>query len=87
MVMEQADVPFNRARWIDFRQQIQLSFCAHKKNRGERKRERGAEQPFLSNGGLTLVQRRVSFGEKWHEKGSEREHSQRERERGMGRNQ
>ena len=67
-------------RRIDFRQQIQLSFCAHKKNRGERKRERGAEQPFLSNGGLTLVQRRVSFGEKWHEKGSEREHSQRERE-------
>ena len=71
-------------RRIDFRQQIQLSFCAHKKNRGERKRERGAEQPFLSNGGLTLVQRRVSFGEKWHEKGSEREHSQRERERGDG---
>ena len=78
-------------RRIDFRQQIQLSFCAHKKNRGERKRERGAEQPFLSNGGLTLVQRRVSFGEKWHEKGSEREHSQREREgereRGGGGNQ
>ena len=40
---------------------------------------------FLSNGGLTLVQRRVSFGEKWHERSeggeSEREHSQRERER------
>ena len=54
-------------RRIDFRQQIQLSFCAHKKNRGESERERS---PFLpSNGGLTLVQRRVSFGEKWHEKG------------------
>ena len=33
---------------------------------------------FLSNGGLTLVQRRVSFGEKWHE-GSEREHRQPDR--------
>ena len=75
-MMEQADVPFNRAdggRRIDFRQQIQLSFCAHKKNVGERARRGEASSPFslslfLSNGGLTLVQRRVSFGEKWHER-------------------
>ena len=77
-MMEQADVPFNRAdrrRRIDFRQQIQLSFCAHKKNGGERGEAGRSEASspfslslFLSNGGLTLVQRRVSFGEKWHER-------------------
>ena len=38
-----------------------------------------AEQPFLSNGGLTLVQRRVSFGEKWHEREGVKENTVKER--------
>ena len=47
------------------------SHFVHTKRIGESQSESGAEQPFLSNGGLTLVQRRVSFGEKWHERGRE----------------
>ena len=72
------------------------SHFVHTKRMGEESGRGEASSPFslslfLSNGGLTLVQRRVSFGEKWHERsegeGRVKENTVKEKEDGERGNQ